>query len=295
MDTPPPLASHCVGEFNVGVLDGVGVGILWLQVLRWFLYITFQDDINLLFCLPNPVVSFTKKDFILFVVTQMVSNGSYIYTIVKAFKCGDSMIGVLLICVNFYEIYFKFYKRFLIMFSGDQVDGPFCLFSIACSLSISYGGQLRIVGIVGISIEFLCACYHAIYFNFYPEGYKNVPGDYIYKGPGIICHAIVFPVILACFITIIVKDYSQWIPRPQSSLEYFFLITRILFGSGLFEVLKTLVMRIYHFFKPATVDPDEIDFWGFIRNINVTWIGIKSPLLAQQMRQHYLAQANREQ
>lgn len=295
MDSPPIVAPHCANEFNVGVLDGVGVGLAWLQALRWVLLVSFQDDINLLFCLPNPTVSFTPFDILLFVVTQMISTGSFIYTTVKAVHCGDPMIGVLLIFVGIYEIYFKGFKRFLIMFHG-RIDISFWIFALSCSLSISYGGQMRIFGIVGLSIVFLCECYHAIYYNFSRKGYQLFPGDYIYRGPAILCQALIYPIILACFITIIVRDYSQWIPRPQSNLEYFFLIVRVAFGSGLIDVLKIPAKKIYRFFKPESEsDEDEdddscmsfftmFDFWNYIRHINVTWIGVKSPFFANQMR-----------
>ncbi|KAF9348242.1 hypothetical protein BGX26_000326 [Mortierella sp. AD094] len=99
-------------------------------------------------------------------------------------------------------------------------------------------------------------------------------------------------------------DYNQWIPRPQSKLEYFFLIVRVAFASGLIDVLKIIAKKIYRFFRPEPEsDEDEnddsymsfftkqVDFWSYIRHINVTWIGVKSPLFAEQMRVLYAQQA----
>ncbi|KAF8948788.1 hypothetical protein BGZ46_005298, partial [Entomortierella lignicola] len=88
----PALAPHCVNEFNVGVLDGVGVGLAWLQVIRWILLVSFQDGINLLIGLPNPVVKATTFSAFIAIVTQSISTGSFIYAAVKAFHCGDAMI-----------------------------------------------------------------------------------------------------------------------------------------------------------------------------------------------------------
>ncbi|KAF9204206.1 hypothetical protein BGZ49_005574, partial [Haplosporangium sp. Z 27] len=115
-----------------------------------------------------------------------------------------------------------------------------------------------------------------------------VPGDYIYRGPNIICQGLIYPVVLACIITIIVKDYNHWIPRPQSNPERFFLVTRIIFASGLFEVVKALGKKIYRFYLPESESNSDSDdsqeFWG---DINVTWIGVKSSILAKQLRERY--------
>ncbi|KAF9421037.1 hypothetical protein BGZ76_004027, partial [Entomortierella beljakovae] len=54
----------------------------------------------------------------------------------------------------------------------------------------------------------------------------------------------------------------------------------------------TLFMEIYRFFKPDSVDPEDQETWDLIRDINsnITWIGIKIPLFAQEMLQEYAQQ-----
>ncbi|KAF9975697.1 hypothetical protein BGZ73_000548 [Actinomortierella ambigua] len=199
MDNAPE--SHCKDQYNVGVLDGVGVAILWFNVLRWAVLITFNDDINIL-------LSFLTLD------------------------------SVAILCI----------------------PGPDLLLLITSSLAIGYGTDVRAVGIAGIvfvCILLCCGCQSTTEFN-------GVVVQYI--GPVVFFYGILYPTLMACYITLIVRDHNQWIPRPQTTLEYVLLGLRTASGSGAMEILSVMGKKIYHFFRPPPADTEyligKLRWWG---------------------------------
>ncbi|OAQ29917.1 hypothetical protein K457DRAFT_18766 [Linnemannia elongata AG-77] len=102
-DNPMPDA-HCTSQYNVGVLDVVGVTIVWFTVLRWILVVFVADDVNALCCLPNPkrLGSGMFKSFFL----MLFSFGSLIYTIVQAAKCGEKLVAALMVFAGLYDMIF---------------------------------------------------------------------------------------------------------------------------------------------------------------------------------------------
>lgn len=206
MDTE--AGSHCNGQYNVGVLDGVGVGILWMNVFRWAVLLTFNDDINILFCLRNPVVVNGSSNILVTifkVITGFVPVASLIYTIVQAANCGEKPLSALIVFVSFYDIVFQLTRAGLKLNAVAMccLPGPDLLLLILSAIAVGYGGQVRAIGIAGIVFVCILMCISC-------DSTTEVNGVIVkYVGPLVIFYGFVYPAILASFITIIVKDHDQ--------------------------------------------------------------------------------------
>ncbi|KAF9436306.1 hypothetical protein BGZ76_004305 [Entomortierella beljakovae] len=269
--------SYCINQYNVGVLDGVGVGLLWVYVLRWILLVSFNDDINLLFCLPNPAEdAFYQgwKHALFFTTDILVPFGSLVYTIFQAVRCGEKLLSCLIVFVNLYEVMFKVTRLKLnFMTLGFYLGGiviytPDVIVSISSGIAIGYGGQIRNIGIAGLVTAGLFSfCGNTSRGKVYTTVDLRHETSTI-VGAFILVYCLIYPIIIACFITVVVRDNSQWIPRPQSILEYILLVLRIITGFGISDILKLLILKIYRCFKPSPIPEDkslilnELYWWG---------------------------------
>ncbi|KAG9071600.1 hypothetical protein KI688_005813 [Linnemannia hyalina] len=243
--------AHCTSQYNVRVLDVVGVTIAWLTVFRWILVVLFADDINLLCCLPNPkrLGSGKFKSFFL----MLFSFGSLIYTIVQAAKCGEKLVAALMVFAGLYDMIFTLAKDSLhFMFLGIC-----CMFPLpdvalisASAVAITYGGILGIAALVAF-VMFSVPKYNT--------PYHDHNSTYI-AGPLVIKYTVIYPMLLACFITIIVKDHNQWIPRPQMKLEQYLLVAKIISGTGavdVFAAVFAVVLKRVRMWVFDSYDDDE--------------------------------------
>ncbi|KAG0068830.1 hypothetical protein BGZ89_004007 [Linnemannia elongata] len=70
---------------------------------------------------------------------------------------------------------------------------------------------------------------------------------------------VVYPTFLAIFVTILVKDHGQWIPRPSTVVEYVMLVTRCVAGLGGIDVLGTIVGKIYRRVVPEVEECPDVE------------------------------------
>ncbi|KAF9200178.1 hypothetical protein BGZ49_009611 [Haplosporangium sp. Z 27] len=232
--------SYCMNQYNVGVLDGVGVGLLWFYVLRWILLISFNDDINILFCLPNPAEDpFYRgwKHAFFFTIDILIPFGSFSYTIFQAARCGDRLLSCLVVFVNLYEVIFKFTRLklnliiFHIYLCCFTIYAPDIIVALSSAMAIGYGGQIRNIGIAGLVIVVL---------------------------------------FLGCGYNYRTKEYKTNELRHEINTykEYILLIIRIITGFGISDISKLLFLKIYRCFKPAppisdkTLILNELYWWG---------------------------------
>ncbi|KAK3816904.1 MAG: hypothetical protein JOS17DRAFT_794695 [Linnemannia elongata] len=272
-DNPMPDA-HCTSQYNVGVLDVVGVAIVWFTVFRWILVVLFADDVNVLCCLPNPkrLGSGMFKSFFV----MLFSFGSLIYTIVQAAKCGEKLVAALMVFAGLYDMIFTVAKDSLhFMFLGICCFFPLpdvALIS-ASAVAITYGGQLRILGIVALVL------FVAFSLPNYNTPYHDHNSTYI-AGPLAIKYTIIYPMLLACFITIIVKDHNQWIPRPQTKLEQYLLAAKIISGTGAVDVLAVVFKLVRAYVSDSYGDDDNPNNLPDLET-GIFWWGLKTSSVQQ--------------
>ncbi|KAF9152802.1 hypothetical protein BG015_004667 [Linnemannia schmuckeri] len=76
-------------------------------------------------------------------------------------------------------------------------------------------------------------------------------------GAAAVKFTILYPAILAAFITMLVNDHGVWIPRHESAVEYIMLVTRAVAGFGGVDVLAAFVDLTYRLvFKDTKACPD---------------------------------------
>ncbi|KAG0303436.1 hypothetical protein BGZ97_001912 [Linnemannia gamsii] len=267
-DNPMPDA-HCTSQYNVGVLDVVGVTIGWFTVFRWILVVLFADDVNVLCCLPNSkrLGSGMFKSFILMVF----SFGSLIYTIVQAAKCGEKLVAALMVFAGLYDMIFTIAKDSLhFMFLGICCFCPLpdvALIS-ASAVAITYGGQLRVLGIAALVI------FAVLSLPFFNKPYHDDRSTYI-AGPLAIKYTIIYPILLACFITIIVKDHHQWIPQPQTKLEQYLLAAKIISGTGMLDI-SAAVFKLIKMYVCGSVNNVDNPYNLPDVETGIFWWGLKT-------------------
>lgn len=272
-DNPMPDA-HCTSQYNVGVLDVVGVTIVWFTVFRWILVVFVADDVNALCCLPNPkrLGSGMFKSFFL----MLFSFGSLIYTIVQAAKCGEKLVAALMVFAGLYDMIFTIAKDSLhFMFLGMCCYFPLPDIALisASAVAITYGGQLRAIGIVALVIFAVFSLPN------YNTPYHDHNSTYI-AGPLAIKYTILYPMLLACFITIIVKDHNQWIPRPQTKLEQYLLVAKIISGTGAVDVLAVVFKLVRVCVCGSYDDNDNPDNLPDLET-GIFWWGLKTSSVQQ--------------
>ncbi|KAG0346480.1 hypothetical protein BG004_001647 [Podila humilis] len=275
MDSTP---SHCTNQYNVGVLDGIGVGLLWVYVLRWILLKSYNDDINILFCLPNPAVEDPRyrgwKQVLFLAIDTLIPYGSLYYTVIQAVRCGEKLLSCLIVLVSLYEIVFKLKRLrlrisiWVISICGHYIGIPDTVVALSSAMAIGYGGQIRNIGIAGLVVVALSICGED---TVQKEEYKTNELHHeiaSYSGVFVLVYGLIYPILIACFITVIVRNNDQWVPRPQNVLEYILLVLRIITGFGISDILKLIFLKMYQCFKP---DPpmsdkdlilDELYWWG---------------------------------
>ncbi|KAG0011992.1 hypothetical protein BGZ82_002780, partial [Podila clonocystis] len=132
-----------------------------------------------------------------------------------------------MVFAGLYDMVFSFAKDNLYFtFVGICFHLPFPDIALISTsvIAITYGGQLRALGIASLVV------FAVVSFPLFNKPYHDETSTYI-AGPITIKYTILYPIVLACFITIIVKDHDQWIPRPQTKLEQFLLAAKIISGS----------------------------------------------------------------
>jgi ABC-type sugar transport system permease subunit len=214
---------NCASQYNVGTLDSIGVAIVWLALLRWIVLHLFGDDINILFCLPNPKRRGTGTHPALLHLVFFIA--SPIYTIVQAANCRDQLMKLNITTMVFmliYEHIFSSTKDSLTFNFVCRCRGITLLHLIVISagaVAVTEGGQWREFG----AVVFLLASLLAI--KLYQH--KEIQGDKLWLiGPAVLMFTFLYPIFLAVFVTLLVNNHGQWTPRPSTVVEYIMLITR---------------------------------------------------------------------
>ncbi|KAF9152803.1 hypothetical protein BG015_004668 [Linnemannia schmuckeri] len=217
-DKPMPVA-HCTSQYNVGVLDVVGVTVVWLTV----------------------------------------------------FRCGEKLVAALMVFAGLYDMIFTVAKDSLyFMFLGICcfIPLPDVALISASAVAITYGGQMRVLGIAALVI------FAVFSLPFCNTPYHDETSTYI-AGPLAIKYTILYPMLLACFITIIVKDHHQWTPRPQTKLEQYLLIAKIISGTGAVDVFAA-VFKLIRMRACDSLDDDDNPRGLPDLETGIFWWGLKT-------------------
>lgn len=118
------------------------------------------------------------------------------------------------------------------------VTFPDIILVAAGAVAIAEGGQWRALGITAVVLFGLLS--NSIFSR------QVLEGDELYLvGAAAIKFTIIYPAILAAFITMVVNDHGVWVPKPESAVEYVMLVTRGIAGFGGVDVLAAIVSSIY--------------------------------------------------
>ncbi|KAF9429241.1 hypothetical protein BGZ76_001623 [Entomortierella beljakovae] len=174
-------------------------------------------------------------------LAYILTYASLIYVIIQASHCGQKIVSSLMVFMGMYEMIFAVAKSYLVFNPLAHLfflSLPDIIMIATSALAITYGGLLRAIGIAGIVIF---AVPSQNYFH-----RKVDDGEFIYLvGPITAKYMFLYPVILAIYVTVLVKDQDQWIPRPQTTLEYVLLIGRTISGMGILDILGAILNAIY--------------------------------------------------
>lgn len=247
---------HCASQYNVGTLDIVGVTIVWFTVFRWILLVALADDINILFCQPNPKRRGSSEQTTVLHLVLFIA--SPIYTIVQAANCRDHFMKLNVTIMVFLFIYEQIFTR-----AKDRLKFEFlgycCGFMFpdiiaiaAGAVAITEGGSWRVFGIV-IVVLF---CLMALCNKYRLEGELHMM-----MGPSALKFTVLYPVYLAVFVTVLVRDQGQWIPRPSTLVEYIMFVTRCVAGFGGIDVLGAIGSKIYRRIVPEVEESPDVEPW----------------------------------
>lgn len=120
----------------------------------------------------------------------------------------------------------------------------------AGAVAITEGGTWRVFGIV-IVVLF---CLLGLCNKYILEGEL-----YVMTGPSPLKFTVLYPVFLAIFVTVLVRDQGQWIPRPSTVVEYIMLITRCVAGFGGVDVLGAIGSKIYRRIVPEVEESPDVE------------------------------------
>ncbi|KAG0303435.1 hypothetical protein BGZ97_001911 [Linnemannia gamsii] len=254
---------NCASQYNVGTLDAVGVAIVWFTVLRWIVLIIFADDLNILLCLPNPKRRGTGKPAISiqFVLVAM----SPIYTIVQAFNCHDNLLklnATTMVFLIIYELIFCGAKNLLIFESLGHVCNftfpDIIVIAAGVVAIISEGGSWRALGILVIvlfCLTTLAGSWCSVTVTYSRDSTSLV------TGPDALKYTILYPVILAVYVTLLaVKGHGgQWIPKPSAVVEYVMLVTRTFAGFGGIDLVGAIGSKVYRLIVPEVEECPDVE------------------------------------
>ncbi|KAG9071601.1 hypothetical protein KI688_005814 [Linnemannia hyalina] len=245
---------HCASQYNVGTLDAIAVTIVWLTVFRWILLVALADDTNILFCRPNPKRRGSSKQMA--ILHHALFIASPIYTIVQAANCRDHLMKVIITTMVFlfmYEQIFSLAKDLLRFDPQGQICGitfPDIIAVAAGAVAITEGGSWRVFGIVIVVLFCLLL---------FGNSYSLEGALYVLSGPSAIKLMVLYPVFLAIFVTALVKDHGQWIPRPSTVVEYVMLVTRCIAGFGGVDILGAICSKIYRYIVPEVEECPDVE------------------------------------
>ncbi|KAF9133118.1 hypothetical protein BGX30_012406 [Mortierella sp. GBA39] len=212
---------HCASQYNVGTLDAIGVTIVWFTVFRWILFVARADDINILFCLPNPKRRGSSKQMAL--LHRALFVASPIYTIVQAANCRDHLMKLIITTMVFLFILAKDLLFF-------DLQGQICGITFPDIIAVAAGAVAITEGAL-----------------------------YVMNGPSALKLTVLYPVFLATFVTALVKGHGQWIPRPSTVVEYVMLATRCVAGFGGVDVLGAICSKIYRHIVPEVEECPDVE------------------------------------
>lgn len=118
------------------------------------------------------------------------------------------------------------------------------------AVAIPEGGSWRMFGIVVVALF----CLLILSSKYISEGEL-----YVMIGSSALMFTVVYPTFLAIFVTILVKDHGQWIPRPSTVVEYVMLVTRCVAGFGGIDVLGATVGKIYRRVDPEVEECPDVE------------------------------------
>ncbi|KAK5823652.1 hypothetical protein F5H01DRAFT_402023 [Linnemannia elongata] len=198
-----------------------------------------SDDINIFFSQPNPNRRGSSKQAALLQVALSLS--SPIYTIVQAANCRDHLMKLNITTVVFMFIYGHIFSR-----AKDRLE----IELLGHDFAIPEGGSWRMFGIVVVALF----CLLILSSKYISEGEL-----YVMIGSSALMFTVVYPTFLAIFVTILVKDHGQWIPRPSTVVEYVMLVTRCVAGFGGIDVLGATVGKIYRRVDPEVEECPDVE------------------------------------